>query len=212
MGCKSKDCKKPGYFKPWNVHQPLDETGMVQFFYHSPSSTLPIRDVLGEMKRGMKTEPHIEIGAENYWARCYPRNIKKLAEGNEKYLFLVTTCRNKTIKEHYGNQYIVGYIIKKEFMDRGGFYCVKGPTRLFSFNNSVKVTELFPQNFDQVRFSHNPNVNKSKTQKILKRFKYKRNILKQCVQEIKRVDTANNTCMRIQGNKCYYANECLRWA
>jgi len=47
--------------------------GMVQYFYHLPSSKLPIRDVLNEQGKGHKTEPHIEIGAENFCAECHAR-------------------------------------------------------------------------------------------------------------------------------------------
>jgi hypothetical protein len=48
----------------------LDETGRLHYFYHSPSSDLPIRDVLGEQGAGRKTEPHLERNAENYCCCC----------------------------------------------------------------------------------------------------------------------------------------------
>jgi hypothetical protein len=52
----------------------LEEKGRLQFFFHSPSSELPIRDILNEHGKGHKTEPHIEIGAENYINCCYQSN------------------------------------------------------------------------------------------------------------------------------------------
>lgn len=78
----------------------LKEEGMLQYFYHSPSSKIPIRDVLGENmidshSVGRKTEPHLEIGAENYIRRCWARNISRFIEENKKYLFLLTVCKNK---------------------------------------------------------------------------------------------------------------------
>jgi hypothetical protein len=56
------------------VFEGLEERGRLQFFFHSHSSELHIRDVLNEQKRGYKTEPHIEIGAENYIFCCYQSN------------------------------------------------------------------------------------------------------------------------------------------
>lgn len=41
------------------------DTGREHYFQHYSKSKLPIRDVI------VKTEPHIEIGAENYLRRCY---------------------------------------------------------------------------------------------------------------------------------------------
>lgn len=77
----------------------LEEKGRLQYFFHSPSSKLPIRDVLNEQKRGYKTEPHIEIGAENYINRCYQsNNIMPFLKSKGKYLFLFTTCKAKDHK------------------------------------------------------------------------------------------------------------------
>lgn len=42
------------------VTKNLKDIGREQFFWHYPKSTLPIRNIT------KKTEPHIEIGAENY--------------------------------------------------------------------------------------------------------------------------------------------------
>ncbi|TAN41155.1 MAG: hypothetical protein EPN24_04230, partial [Candidatus Methanoperedens sp.] len=106
----------------------LEEKGMIQYFYHSPSSELPVRDILEKLK----TEPHIEIGAENYLAKCYPTNISKFAGSDMKYLFLVTTCKKKEINRKFGknktNQFIVGYIVKEKAFDTGGHICVRGST------------------------------------------------------------------------------------
>jgi len=106
----------------------LREKGRLQYFYHSPSSELPVRDVLGEQKAkgksvGQKTEPHIEIGAENYINCCYQRkNIVPFLKSEEKYLFLFTTCKCQNLKVHYGEKFVVGYIIKMKrvFIDCNG--------------------------------------------------------------------------------------------
>ncbi|KKN43011.1 hypothetical protein LCGC14_0707370, partial [marine sediment metagenome] len=58
---RKKDLKATNF-----LFENLEDKGRLQYFFHSPSSELPIRDVLDEQKKGHKTEPHIEIGAENY--------------------------------------------------------------------------------------------------------------------------------------------------
>ena len=93
----------------------LEEKGRLQYFFHSPSSKFPIRDVLDEQKRGDKTEPHIEIGAENYINRCYQsNNIMPFLKSKGKYLFLFTTCKAKDHK-YYNRKCIVGFISKKKY-------------------------------------------------------------------------------------------------
>ncbi|MFH1322215.1 MAG: hypothetical protein ABIH80_00065 [Methanobacteriota archaeon] len=176
----------------------LEEKGMVQYFYHSPSSELPVRDILNEQKRGYKTEPHIEIGAENYCIDCYQRNIKSFVKRHEKYLFLLTACRNKKLNYHYGKQFIVGYIEKAEVIDRGRFLCIKGPTKIISFDDSIGVKDLFGKNFAQsenrgktLSLSRDVFVDNQKTEEILKHFENRTNILIECIEEINKLDAKN---------------------
>jgi hypothetical protein len=77
----------------------LKEKGMLQYFWHSPSSKLPVRDVLGENKVngesvGRKPEPHIEIGAENFIAKCYQTNIRKILPEDKPALILMDEALN----------------------------------------------------------------------------------------------------------------------
>ena len=186
--------------------------GMVQYFYHSPSSKFPIRDVLNEQRKGYKTEPHIEIGAENFCVECYQNNIKKFVERKLNYLFLITTCKNKEVNKKYGsgtNQFIVGYIIKSEVLNIEGHVCVKGPTYIYSFEDSILVKDIFGFNFDRSRLLKNPFVNETQTEKILKHFQIRDNILNECIKEIKDKDKRNKTCK--YGEKCKFRNECLRF-
>ena len=199
----------------------LKEKGRLQYFYHSPSSELPIRDVLNEQKQGHKTEPHIEIGAENYWYACYQsNNIIPFLKSDEKYLLLFTTCKNKTLTEFYGKKYIVGYIEKqtmgespkhqKSSCQKTGVKSkrfVKGNTFLFNFSDSISLNVLGFSKFTRVK-----KTNLAMTEKILDHFKGKENILKECVNEIKRLDSNNNTCFREKyGYPCQFEDECLRW-
>jgi hypothetical protein len=185
---------------------------MVQFFYHLPSSKLPIRDVLGEQHAGHKTEPHIEIGAENFCVECYQKNIKKFVEKKLNYLFLITTCKNKEVNRKYGKgtkQFIVGYIIKDEVLDIDSRVCVKGPTHIYSFEDSILVRDLFRFNFDRSKLLKNPFVDKFQTRKILEHFRTRENILNECIKEIRGKDKSNVTCK--YGAQCKFRRKCLRF-
>lgn len=160
----------------------LEETGRLHFFYHSPSSQLPVRDVLDEQKHGYKTEPYIEKCAENYCLECYQDNIRGFLQSGERYLFLFTTCRYKRSK-HVGQVYVVGYIKKRRCELRpGGFYAAIGPVKLVSFNHAWSLGDS--------RHDNNPRqmqkkLTLRKTQQILDHFEGKENILNRCRMAIK---------------------------
>jgi hypothetical protein len=186
----------------------LKEKGMLQYFWHSPSSQLPIRDVLGENKEGRKPEPHIEIGAENFIAKCYQRNIKKFSLRDEKYLFLVTTCRNRERKCRLKEQYIVGYIVKEEAFIVNDHVCVKGPTKLVPFSEDLRMTEFFGRRFSRKDFIQNPWVPRRETESIKKILDSYPNILRECINEISRLDEKGSTCRK---ETCMFEAECLRF-
>lgn len=191
----------------------LEEKGRLQYFFHSPSSKLPIRDVLNEQKRGYKTEPHIEIGAENYINRCYQsNNILPFLKSKGKYLFLFTTCKAKDHK-YYNRKCVVGFISKKKYLDilkkrsNKSHYAVLGDTRIYSFNDSLPVNYLGYKEGIRVK-----KVDENETGIILTHFKSKMNILNNCIKEIKRLDKNNYTCKKDSENfECKLINQCLRW-
>jgi hypothetical protein len=185
------------------------QEGIIQYFYHSPSSQFPIRDVLNEQGMGFKHEPHIEAGAENLLDSCYQRNIARFAQSEREYLFLLTRCANPNLQENYGNQYIVGYIRKQETGERKGRVFVRGDTRLFSFSDSVPVLELFEWNFSRLHLNQRPYVDSEKTSKILKAFSEKINILEKCIKEIDRLDITGITC---HSDICGFSDTCHRYA
>jgi len=195
------------------------EKGMVQYFYHSPSSKLPIRDVLNEQGCGHKSEPHIEIGAENFCVACFQGNIKKFIEKNLNYLFLITTCKNAEVNEglekKYGKgtkQFIVGYIDVEEDFPIEGRICVKGPTHIYSFEDSILVKPLFGFNFDRPKLKKNPFVNETLTEEILNHFLIgeKRDITRECIEEISDKDKGNKTCKF--GDECEFRKDCHRFS
>jgi hypothetical protein len=196
----------------------LEEIGRTHYFYHSPFSTLPIRDVSNGQGKGFKTEPHIEIGAENYVGPCRPTNIVAHLNRFEKYLFLVTRCANKRLvakNEAYGKPYIVGYIEKdEELRVQGRRRAVKGKLFLFPFEESVPYYQIFS------RFAPMRLINGRVTAKIKGKFpKFTEDervtFLLRCVDEIKRLDKNNpgnkKTCFVLRGINCPYKKTCLRW-
>ena len=194
----------------------LNDTGRLQFFFHSPSSKLPIRDILNEQKQGHKTEPHIEIGAENYINCCYQgNNIKPFSNNNEKYLFLFTNCKSKQLNEYYGKRYIVGYIEKEFRVECSGHCAVKGCVNIFSFEDSYPLSHLDLPGENKATHIRVKRIYKDDAQSILETFKGKRNIIKECIEEIKRLDELNRiedkTCKVLKGEKCRFQTECLRW-
>jgi hypothetical protein len=224
MSCKTKNKNKcsNGISKSFSKRKPedyfnlttnLEEKGRLQFFYHSPSSELPVRDILNEQGEGHKTEPHIEIGAENYIYPCYQDiNILPLLRNNEMYLFLFTTCRNKNLRNYYKNRYIVGYLVKEDFINCSTHYALKGKTYLFSFEDSLPL-EMITNTYKSVRHKKVPT---SVSDKILTHFRGHKNIIDECVSEIKRLDKQNSkkrkTCKVLRGNTCVFQKkDCKRW-
>ena len=185
----------------------LKEIGRLKFFYHCPTSKLPIRNVLEGKKIGEKTEPHIEIGVENYLNRCYQDYLKNAIKNKEKYIFWMTTCKNSSLPE-YKKRMIVGYLElpkSEEIAQDRSFF--KGKPFIFDFKDSLQVTELGYTAFPRMQL-----VNEENTKKILAHFKGKEDIREECVEEIKVNDPKNITCYRKSKNfECLYENECSRW-
>lgn len=245
MGCNALFIKSSIKYKSHNdetdikfIFEGLEEKGRLQFFYHSPSSDLSIRDVLNEQGKGWKTEPHLEIGAENYILCCHqPDNIVPLLKSKEKYLFLFTTCKNKRLINYYGKMFVVGYIIKQDRIPcscevlKNGHYCnpcnriprhnhyaIKGETKIFSFEDSYPLELLSREYIGKNNPRHiRKKLSVDETKQILEHFDDKKSILRECIEEIKDLDIKNNdeenkTCLVLRpGGKCGYKNQCLRW-
>ena len=197
----------------------LEETGRLKIYFHCPESELPIRNVLNQ-KNGLKTEPHIEIGAENYWNCCYQKNnIKPFTKSNEKYLFLFTYCKNMKLSNVPRGPLITGYIVKRivgEYTQKEEYRCgtsitnshfyVQGDVFLYDFKDSITLEEL---GLKRVRFKP---IGKDVTSKILDHFKDKEPINEAYIKEIKKLDPLNETCYRFKNNKiCEFRKDCERW-
>jgi hypothetical protein len=178
MSCRKKSRRAADSLDFHLTH--LDKTGRLHYFYHSPSSDLPIRDVLGEQGAGRKTEPYLERNAENYCCCCWQPNVEAFLKSSQKYLFLFTRCARKEGK-HKDKRYIVGYIRKERCIDRGGFWAVAGKTKVYSFDDAFPLRKLsHATNARHVRSV----LTKRQTRRVLDSFKGKRNKLTACLEEL----------------------------
>ena len=168
----------------------LEERGRLQFFYHSPSSSLPVRDVLGEQGHGRKTEPHLEERAENYCNECLQKqSIVPFLKSHEKYLFLYTRCKSKAseVEKFRNRPFVVGYIVKERALHRSKkakeWWAVQGEMRLYSFEDGYPLQDLI----GPVRIRGFKKLNSRQSARILDRFSQKRNIYLRCLRELERL-------------------------
>jgi hypothetical protein len=169
--------------------QGSEKSGRLHFFYHSPSSTFPVRDVKGEQTGRLKFEPHIERNAENYCVRCYQDNIRAFLRRAEKYLFLCTTCKSKKLPRQHDKKFIVGYIVKAKCMRRPRQrgkerVAAQGPTKLYSFKDAYPLARLRRER----NLRHMKRLlNRDETAKVLIHFRGRRNIRQACLKELSRL-------------------------
>jgi len=196
--------------KAFRFKDELKNIGRMQFFYHSPSSDLPIRDVLGELGHGKKTEPHIEIGAENFLEQCYQKQIVSFIDSDEKYLFLVTNCQSEKYTEVQGKQSVVGFI-EKHFFGTNKIHgkehqYIQGFTKIVGFEDAIILQELGYSN--RVR---NLLIDENRTSIIMEKFISAEDITDKCIDEIIRLDPKNKTCYHTRKLfRCEYAHDCAR--
>jgi hypothetical protein len=215
MGCKRQitksECKpnqslhkrSVGQNSEESVTNNLEEIGREQFFQHYPKSSLPIRDIT------QKTEPHIEIGAENYLRECIQPNIRGFCHNPEKYLFLCTTCKNKEVEngKFFGKRFVVGYIKKKSCkkMDEHRL-AVIGKPYLVPFDGDLEYEKLkLKRSRAMQRFDE------KETQKLLGLIHQHGDITADCVKKMidmeKEKEIGQEECLE---GKCEFKNNCLR--
>lgn len=157
----------------------LGEKGQLQWFFHSPHSEYPVRDIVN---RG-KTEPYLEKEAENFCSECYQPSVKTFAEtDSRRYLFLFTRCQNDSLYKH-GERRIVGYIDKKRSLDMGDRTAVQGDVTLVSFEDSVDLIGIV----DSPNYVRNEVLDEEVTQRLVDYFDKQENILDECLDEVERL-------------------------
>lgn len=184
------------YFDPKH----LRPSGRLQFFFHSPSSDLPVRDVCNEQGSGYKTEPHLEQNAENYLKECYQRaNIQGVLKNREKYLLLFTTCKSRSahMQRHFGERYIVGYIRADRFIARQGFIAIQGRTKVVSFDEAYSLEKLDPSASN--RHIRLRRLSEKEVKDVLGYLRLAPNIKGRCIREIERLKTS---CAETRQGKC----------
>jgi hypothetical protein len=172
----------------------LNRAGRLQFFFHCPTSLLPIRDVVGRKKR----EPYIEQNAENYCKKCYQNNIIGFLKSREKYLFLFTRCANREppLHDFSGERLIVGYITKDRWLVRGNYhhFAVQGFTKIVSFENAFPLSKFGPR----ARHWRVKTFDERETSIILEHLTPAKNIRAECIREISRRSQPRST----RGSSC----------
>jgi hypothetical protein len=157
----------------------LGEKGQLQWFFHSPHSEYPVRDIVN---RG-KTEPYLEKNAENFCSECYQNSIKKFAESSSRrYLFLFTRCQSDSRYED-GERRIVGYIDKKRKLDMGDRVAVQGDTTVVNFEDSVDLVGIV----DSPKYVRNAILDEDTAQRLVDYFDEQENRLEDCLDEIERL-------------------------
>jgi hypothetical protein len=193
----------------------LEDIGREQFFYHYSKSQLPIRKIAAKKIKNAKTEPHIEIGAENYLRPCIPNNVRDFCYSREKYLFLCTTCENRELGEGYlHHRFVVGYIKKENCKDMENRCAVFGETYIIPFDKKLDYEKL---GFKRIRPMQ--RFNSKQTRKLLELIHSHGNIRGSCIEEmIKQEAIARENGMKIPideeclEDECTLKNKCLRKA
>jgi hypothetical protein len=189
------ECRKAGI-----VLHDLEETGRLHFFYHCRGCDLPVRDVTDRKK----TEPHLEVSAENFCSECNQRLLRGFLKSSEKYLFLMTRCLYAGSKMH-GKHCVVGIMLKERVFqmsrNQQSWMAVAGTTRMFGFDDAYPLDqhgELNP-------FHMRKRVTADKTVKMLEHFSNQEDVLAQCRDRLEKLDPAGMTCVAgcpFKGGEC----------
>jgi len=191
----------------------LTNTGRVQSVISSKNSSWAVRNV-NTGSKGLKTEPHLEAGigfaSENLFKFCYQDNVKSHVFSSEKYLFLLTVCRNPEFPSLLGERVINGYIKKvgygcRETKDGKKRWFVFGDPFAVGFSDAIPVSSLGLNEYIRVQL-----IDEKKTNQIMARFSDIPNSTNKYIQEIERLDPLGLTCSLKKGEECLFESTCLR--
>lgn len=164
----------------------LGDKRQLQFFFHSPDSPLPVRDIVGKSK----TEPHLEKRAENYCNECYQRNIRGfLNDDSGKYLFLFTKCRNEELLNAYDTRYVVGYVQKDRRLDMGEHLAAQESAQMVDFSDAVPLSEVV----ESYQYVRSKILDESTTATLAEQLDAKESILEDCLDQIDRLKRLDGT-------------------
>lgn len=194
------------------VIKPKKYSGFFQYYFSDRFSTLPIRDVNNTCGQGFKTEPHLEIGAENYIKKCTQSKITSAIKNHLLSMFLVTKCRNKELKEFFDKQFIVGFIRIQDIIQRTNkkgenFFAVMGKPKIVSYKDAICVPDLYGKNLD--RGDLNKKLTDEEVMSFLNHLDKKEDITPQWIEEIDRIDQQQSSCLG--ASECKFLNLCKRF-
>ena len=171
--------------------------GVVKYFYHSPSSALPVPDVLGEVKNP-KTEYHPlsdTYFAENWVSECQQPTIRMVADRDLDTLFWVTRCRDRE-STFYKQQLIVGYLQVDAVVSRptvrGGQIirmhpALVGTPVLVGFADALSTKKVFGFVYKRPEFLHRQFVPENLSSDLKTHLNDAQNIATLCAREIERL-------------------------
>jgi len=196
---------------PLKIVSTCKYNAIFQYFFSDPTSKLPIRDVNNICKQGIKTEPHLEIGAENFIKECTQSKIANAFQEHLEYIFLVTKCRCKQLIEHFNNQFIVGYIKIQEAIPRETdfgkkFLAIKGENKVVRYEDAISIPKIFGKNLN--RGDLNKKIEVLQSEDFINYFNQKQDITQEWINEVEKVDTNRKTCLGIQN--CPFGDLCKR--
>lgn len=198
--------------KPYiNIRKSANKhNAVLQYFFSDINSILPIRDVNNTCHHGVITEPHLEIGAENFIKTQAQSKIVKAMKSGIEYIFLVTKCQNKELKEFYDKQFIIGYIKIQNAIRRAGdkgknFWAVRGSSKIVDYEHAINIPELFGKNLS--RQDLNKKLSREQTQNFVEYFQKQDDITQSWIDEINKIDSHKKTCL---GTGCEFLDLCKR--
>jgi hypothetical protein len=104
--------------------------GKICYFLCSASSTLPVRDVLGQQGRGSQREPHYETQTFNFYAAASQRHVRAAIKAGCRYLFFATRYKGKL--PGYRDRYLLaGYYALEGWAEIEGRWAVRASRAKF---------------------------------------------------------------------------------
>lgn len=196
---------------PLKIVSTCKYNAIFQYFFSDPTSKLPIRDVNNLCKQGIKTEPHLEIGAENFIKECTQSKITNAIKEHLDYIFLITKCRCKDLKEFFNKQFIIGYIniqetILRETTSGKKFFAIRGDSKVVSYEDAISVPNFFGKNLN--RGDLNKKIEATEANELKKYLDTKKDITQKWIDEIEKVDVGNKTCLG--KTQCPFGDLCRR--
>lgn len=79
--------------------------GKICYFLCSASATLPVRDVLGQQRRGSQQEPYYETRTFNFFSAASQRHVRAAVKAGCRYLFFATRYKGKLAS--YQDRYLI---------------------------------------------------------------------------------------------------------